>query len=84
MTQKRTSAVKAVVDTPVRVVIVTMDTHLASATERARARLVRDLPGLDLTMHAAAEWSADADALRRCREDIARGDIVIASMMFME
>ena len=84
MTQKRTSAAKAVVDTPIRVVIVTMDTHLASATGRARARLVRDLPGLDLTMHAAAEWSADAGALARCREDIRNGDIIIASMMFME
>jgi len=84
MTQKRTSADKAVVDTPVRVVIVTMDTHLASATGRARARLARELPGLELTMHAAAEWSADSRALARCLEDIARGDIIIASMMFME
>lgn len=84
MTQKRTSAAKAVVDTPIRVVIVTMDTHLASATERARAALVRDLPGLHLSMHAAAEWASDAVALERCRDDIARGDIVIATMMFLE
>jgi magnesium chelatase subunit H len=84
MTQKRTSAAKAVVDTPIRVVIVTMDTHLASATERARAALVRDLPGLHLSMHAAAEWASDAQALERCRDDIARGDIVIATMMFLE
>jgi magnesium chelatase subunit H len=84
MTQKRTSAAKAVVDTPIRVVIVTMDTHLASATERARAALVRDLPGLHLSMHAAAEWASDAVALERCRDDIGRGDIVIVTMMFLE
>ncbi len=81
MTRKRTSAAEA---TPIRVVIVTMDTHLAAAVDRARAALVRDLPGLTLSLHAASEWSADASALERCRADIARGDIVIATMLFME
>jgi magnesium chelatase subunit H len=78
---KRTSAADA---TPVRVVIVTMDSHLACATERARAGLARDLPGLELAVHAAADWAGDAAALERCRADIARGDIVIATMLFME
>ena len=45
--------------TPIRVVIVTMDTHVASATVRAQAALKRDLPGLELSVHAASEWSAD-------------------------
>ncbi len=81
MTRKRTSAAEA---TPIRVVIVTMDTHLAAAVDRARVALVRDLPGLTLSLHAASEWSADASALERCRADIARGDIVIATMLFME
>ena len=81
MTRKRTSAADA---TPIRVVIVTMDTHLAAAVDRARAALVRDLPGLTLSLHAASEWSANASALERCRADIARGDIVIATMLFME
>jgi magnesium chelatase subunit H len=84
MTQKRTSAAEAHASTPIRVVIVTMDTHLASATDRARARLMRELPGLHLTMHAASEWSANTDALERCRADIAQGDIVIAAMIFLE
>ncbi|HTO46288.1 MAG TPA: magnesium chelatase subunit H [Burkholderiales bacterium] len=69
---------------PVRVVIVTMDSHLADATERARRALVRDLPGLALAMHAAAEWASDPAALERCRADIAQGDIVIVTMLFME
>jgi magnesium chelatase subunit H len=81
MTRKRTSAAEA---TPLRVVIVTMDTHLAAAVDRARTALLRDLPGLTLTLHAASEWAADDAALARCREDIARGDIVIATMLFME
>ena len=67
-----------------RVVIVTMDTHLASACERARGELRRDFPGLSLSMHAASEWGSDTTALKRCVDDILRGDIVIATMLFME
>jgi magnesium chelatase subunit H len=70
--------------TPIRVVIVTMDSHLASAMERARSELERDLPGLRLSMHAAAEWTSDSAALERCREDIAEGNIVINTMLFLE
>ncbi len=67
-----------------RVVLVTMDSHLASAAERAGRTLARTLPGLSFTVHAAAEWSDDSAALERCRADIARGDLVIATMLFME
>ena len=68
----------------VRVVIVTMDTHLASATERARRRLVRELPGLTIALYAATEWADDGVMLGRCRADIARADIIIAGMLFLE
>ncbi|MCU0967558.1 MAG: magnesium chelatase subunit H [Rubrivivax sp.] len=67
-----------------RFVVVTMDTHLASATERARARLVRELPGLQMSLHAASEWAAEPAALERCRRDIAEGDIVVVTMLFLE
>jgi len=66
------------------VVIVTMDSHLASATERANVTLSKALPGLRLTVHAAAEWGDNPTALARCKADIATGDIVIASMLFLE
>jgi magnesium chelatase subunit H len=81
MTRKPISAADA---TPVRVVIVTLDSHLASACARAEARLRRDWPGLTLTLHAAAEWGETPDALNRCRADIASADILIATMLFME
>lgn len=67
-----------------RVVIVTMDSHLASAAARANRTLSRAMPGLDLVVHAAAEWGSDTSALKRCEADIARADIVIATMLFME
>ncbi len=70
--------------TPLRVVIVTMDNHLASTTDRARAVLAKQIPGLTLHMHTAAEWESDETALQRCQNDIATGDIVITAMMFME
>ena len=65
---------------PLRVVIVTMDSHLSGAAARARQALRRDYPGLDLVVHAADEWGGDDAALARCHQDIARGDIVIATV----
>jgi magnesium chelatase subunit H len=82
MKPKRTSA--AAEHTALSMVIVTMDTHLASALDRARVRLQRDLPGLSLTLHAASEWGEDPAALAACREAIATADIVVATMLFME
>jgi len=69
---------------PIRVVIVTMDRHLAGAVNRAQRALRDDLPGLQLDLHAAADWRDDPEALERCRQDIEQGDIVIATMLFME
>jgi magnesium chelatase subunit H len=83
MTPKRISAADSKPVT-MRVVVVTMDSHLASATERANAALAESMPGLKLSVHAAAEWSDDPDALQRCKADIARGDIIIAAMLFLE
>jgi magnesium chelatase subunit H len=83
MTPKRTSAsAEPAVET--RVVLVTMDSHIVSAVARAYRRLRSVLPGLTLSVHAASEWGDDEQALERCRDDIARGDIVIVTMLFME
>ena len=87
--QKRTSAADSAPAAsagapPMRVVLVTMDSHLASAAQRANRTLARAMPGLTLSVHAAAEWGDEPAALERCKSDIARGDIVIATMLFME
>ena len=68
----------------INVVIITMDTHVASAIERALARLRKVLPGLDLSVHAASEWSADPRALARCLESIESANIVVLTMLFLE
>jgi magnesium chelatase subunit H len=80
---KRTSAPEAS-GAPIRVALVTLDSHVAGAAARAEKRLLRELPGLVLSVHAASEWGEDGVALQRCKDDIARADIVIATMLFME
>ncbi len=79
--RKRTSADSSV---PIRVVVVTLDGHLATGFARASRSLRRRLPGLELDFHVATEWANDPAALERCREDIARGDIIVTHMLFME
>ena len=79
--QKRISAAEPI---PVRIVIVTMDTHLASSVERAGRTLRREAPGLSIVLHAATEFSTNAEKLARCRADIAGADILLCAMLFME
>ena len=67
-----------------RVVIVTLDNHLAGAVDRARRELSKTAPSLVLGFHAAAEWETDPSALEACRADIARADIVLSAMLFMD
>ena len=78
---KRISAADAA---PLRVVVVTMDSHLASALSRAEIALRAEIPGLELVLHAADEWDAHDAALAACLADIANGDIVIATMLFLD
>ena len=69
---------------PIEVVLVSLDGHLAGTLNRADSDLKRDIPGLSLKLHAATEWAEDPQALERCREDVAKGDIVICTMLVME
>jgi len=78
-----TSAAEAA-GVPVRVVIVTMDTHLASAVARARPLLARDYPGLSLSLHAASEYAGNERLTAHAMADIASADIVVAGMLFLE
>jgi len=87
MTLKLTSGARATLPirtTPVRVVIVTMDTHLASSVQRVHSALKRDYPGLTLSLHAASEYAGNEQLIARCRADIACADIVVVGMLFLE
>ena len=81
MMPKRTSHADSA---PLRVVMLTMDTHLASGAARVQKSLARELPGLTLTLHAASEWCASARALESVLADIASADFIVATMLFLE
>jgi magnesium chelatase subunit H len=79
--RKRISAADPI---PVRVVVVTMDSHLSGAAARAERSLRREMPGLSLVVHSADEWAADPAALERCLADIASGNVIVATMLFLD
>lgn len=66
----------------VRVVIVTLDNHLAGAVERANVRLARD--NVSIGLYAASDWDRDPTVLERAAADIQRADFIIATMLFLE
>ncbi len=68
----------------VRVVVVTLDNHLSGSVERAAAQFAREGSGIEIAFHAAADWDRNPASLERCREDIATGDIIVATMLFLE
>ncbi|MBO0905397.1 magnesium chelatase subunit H [Jiella sonneratiae] len=69
---------------PVRVVLISLDGHMAGAVAAARRRLSGEIPGLEVALHAATDWEREPDSLSRCLRDIGRADIVFANMLFME
>jgi len=69
---------------PVRVVIITLDNHLSGAVARAQDHFARAHPGVTIGFHAAADWDEKPGALDAARADIARGDIILMTMLFLE
>ncbi|WOI56162.1 magnesium chelatase subunit H [Palleronia sp. LCG004] len=72
------------IDPGYRIAIVTLDAHAAGPAARILPRLARDFPGLSISVHAAAEWSARPDALHEAREAIDRADMVVTTLLFLE
>ncbi|MFN8715836.1 MAG: DUF3479 domain-containing protein, partial [Gemmatimonadaceae bacterium] len=66
-----------------RVVITTLDAHLADAFARARQGLA-NVPGLQVSMHIAADFGTDPAAAERARQDIARAHIIVCTQLFQE
>jgi magnesium chelatase subunit H len=71
-------------DSAVKVVLITLDHHLASAVSRIQSRLERSVPGFSLSLHVASDWGSKPATLQACVEDIASADVLIANMLFME
>jgi len=75
---------RSVAAVPAKFVIVTLDAHLAGAFDRAKATLARELPGLELRMHVAADYMSDEAALARAKADIAQAHFVVTTQLFTE
>ncbi|MES1984476.1 MAG: magnesium chelatase subunit H [Pseudomonadota bacterium] len=69
---------------PVRVVIVTLDNHLSGAVRRAEAQFAAGGQNISIGFHAAADWEEKPETLAAARADIARGDIILCTMLFLE
>ena len=81
MKRKRTSVAEG---QPLRVVLVTLDNHVSGAWSRAAHALSKQAPALQVSSHAATEWDRDPAALEETCAAIAKGDIVIVTMLFLE
>ena len=69
---------------PVRVVIITLDNHLSGAVARAQDHFTRIGSGITIGFHAAADWEEKPETLEAARADIARGDVILMTMLFLE
>jgi len=69
---------------PYTVVLLTLDRHAAGPAARVAPRLAQDFDGLRVIIHAAAEWDKDPAMLHAASADIARADIIVSSVIFLE
>ncbi|MEM9725779.1 MAG: DUF3479 domain-containing protein, partial [Pseudomonadota bacterium] len=69
---------------PYRVCIVTLDHHAAGPAARAMPALATEFPGLEVTIHAAATWAEDPEALAEAKAAVAKANIVVANLLFLE
>ena len=65
-------------------VIITLDRHAAGPAARVAPMLAMDFPGLNVSIHAAAEWEKDPAALQAAKDDIAKADIIVSCVIFLE
>ncbi len=65
-------------------VIITLDRHVAGPAARAAPMLAMDFPGLNVKIHAAAEWEKDPATLQAAIDDIATADIIVTCVVFLE
>ena len=67
-----------------RFVIITLDAHAAGPASRIAPRLSRDFPGIEVSVHSAAEWAEDPAALARAKAAVADANFVVANLLFIE
>ncbi len=69
---------------PIHMVMLTLDAHLSAVLRAAGERVKATLPGFELSVHIASRWANDAKAAADACADIAKADIIVAHMLFLE
>ncbi|MEM6946302.1 MAG: DUF3479 domain-containing protein, partial [Pseudomonadota bacterium] len=69
---------------PMRIAIITLDSHFAAALGRVRNELGPTAPGLEISLHAATDWAESPEALGAAKAAVAEADIVLCAMLFIE
>ncbi|GAB5447248.1 magnesium chelatase subunit H [Gymnodinialimonas sp.] len=67
-----------------RFVIITMDSHVAGPAARVSERLAYEFPGLNVSIHAAAEWGENPAALEEAKLAVKHGDIIVSNLLFID
>ncbi|MFN3846035.1 MAG: magnesium chelatase subunit H [Paracoccaceae bacterium] len=67
-----------------RFVVVTLDAHAAGPAARIAPRLAKDFPGIEVSVHAAAEWAENPVALAAAKAAVNSADLVVANLLFIE
>ena len=77
-------APKTVSGTQINVAIITLDRHLSSSAARAEHALRAQVPGLSISVYAAAEWSNNPASLAEAKAAVATADIIVVCMLFID
>jgi magnesium chelatase subunit H len=67
-----------------RFAVITLDSHAAGPAARVADQLSEDFPGLSVSIHAAAEWAENPEALEEAKLAIRHADIVVCNLLFIE
>jgi magnesium chelatase subunit H len=67
-----------------KVLIVTMDTHLNSAVQKSIDSLKKIEPSISLKIYSATEYTHDERVLEKLKIDIQQSDIIFVGMLFLE
>ncbi|MEM9249305.1 MAG: cobaltochelatase subunit CobN, partial [Pseudomonadota bacterium] len=67
-----------------RFAVITLDSHAAGPAARVADTLCNDFPGLSVSIHAAAEWGENPEALELARDAIRHADLVLCNLLFIE
>ena len=84
MRQKRIMLDRSYKQDTYTLVMLTLDAHSVGSVERIKSRFGKIYPELEIIVHAAASWEEDPSSLLKAKEDLARANMVLITLVFLE